>query len=48
VRFRTLTPTADLAPLMSYAAVRGAELEALSVTRPSLEDVYLQLTEESR
>jgi ABC-2 type transport system ATP-binding protein len=48
VRFRTLTPTADLAPLMSYAAVRGAELEALSVSRPSLEDVYLQLTEEPR
>jgi ABC-2 type transport system ATP-binding protein len=46
VRFRTPTPTRDLAPLLSWAAVRGAELEALAVTRPSLEDVYLQLTEE--
>jgi ABC-2 type transport system ATP-binding protein len=47
VRFRTPTPTRDLAPLLSWAAVRGAELEALTVTRPSLEDVYLELTEEA-
>jgi ABC-2 type transport system ATP-binding protein len=47
VHFRTQTPTRDLAPLLSWAAVRGAELEALTVTRPTLEDVYLQLTEES-
>jgi len=47
VSFRTETPTGDLAPLLSWAAVRGAELEALSVTRPSLEDVYLQLTQET-
>jgi ABC-2 type transport system ATP-binding protein len=46
LRFRTPTPTHDLAPLLSWAAVRGAELEALTVTRPTLEDVYLQLTEE--
>jgi ABC-2 type transport system ATP-binding protein len=46
LRFRTATPTRDLAPLLSWAAVRGAELEALTVTRPTLEDVYLQLTEE--
>jgi ABC-2 type transport system ATP-binding protein len=45
-RFRTATPTADLAPLLSAAAERGVELEGLTVTRPSLEDVYLQLTEE--
>ena len=44
--FRTPTPTADLAPLLSWAAVRGIELEGLAVTRPTLEDVYLQLTEE--
>jgi ABC-2 type transport system ATP-binding protein len=48
VQFSTATPTADLAPLLSWAAVRGAELEALTVSRPSLEDVYLQLTQESR
>jgi ABC-2 type transport system ATP-binding protein len=47
VSFRTATPTGDLAPLLSWAAVRGAELEALSVSRPSLEDVYLQLTQET-
>jgi ABC-2 type transport system ATP-binding protein len=46
LRFRTPTPTRDLAPLLSWAWVRGAELEALTVSRPSLEDVYLQLTEE--
>jgi ABC-2 type transport system ATP-binding protein len=46
VALRTATPTRDLAPLLSWAAVRGYELEGLTVTRPSLEDVYLQLTEE--
>ena len=47
VSFSTTTPTSDLAPLLSWAAVRGAELEALTVSRPSLEDVYLQLTQET-
>jgi ABC-2 type transport system ATP-binding protein len=47
VSFSTPSPTRDLAPLLSWAAVRGAELEALSVSRPSLEDVYLQLTQET-
>ena len=46
-RFRTATPTRDLAPLLSWAAVRGYELEGLTVSRPSLEDVYLKLTEEA-
>jgi ABC-2 type transport system ATP-binding protein len=45
--FHTKTPTADLAPLLSWATVRGIELEGLAVTRPTLEDVYLQLTQES-
>jgi ABC-2 type transport system ATP-binding protein len=44
--FRTPTPTRDLAPLLAWAAGRGAELEGLTVSRPSLEDVYLELTEE--
>ncbi len=44
---RTSTPTRDLAPLLSWAAVRGFELEQLTVSRPTLEDVYLQLTEEA-
>jgi ABC-2 type transport system ATP-binding protein len=45
--FRTKTPTADLAPLLSWAAVRGVELDGLAVTQPTLEDVYLQLTQET-
>jgi ABC-2 type transport system ATP-binding protein len=44
---RTWTPTRDLAPLLSWAAVRGFELEQPTVSRPTLEDVYLQLTEEA-
>jgi ABC-2 type transport system ATP-binding protein len=48
VRFATRTPTADLAPILGSAAARGEELEGLTVTRPSLEDVYLELTEEPR
>jgi ABC-2 type transport system ATP-binding protein len=44
--FRTATPTRDLAPLLSWATVRGAELEGLTIARPTLEDVYLQLTRE--
>jgi ABC-2 type transport system ATP-binding protein len=44
VALRTATPTRDLAPLFSWAAVRGYELEGLTVSRPSLEDVYLELT----
>ena len=47
LRFRTPTPTQDLAPLLSWAAVRGAELDGLTIARPTLEDVYLQLTQES-
>jgi ABC-2 type transport system ATP-binding protein len=44
VHFRTLTPTRDLAPLLDWAATRGLELEHLTVARPTLEDVYLDLT----
>jgi ABC-2 type transport system ATP-binding protein len=44
VSLRTATPTRDLAPLLSWAAVRGFELEGLTVSRPTLEDVYLELT----
>jgi ABC-2 type transport system ATP-binding protein len=46
VSFRTHTPTRDLAPLLSWGAENEIELEALTVTRPTLEDVYLQLTVE--
>jgi ABC-2 type transport system ATP-binding protein len=39
-------PTALLHQLTSAALARGAALQELSVTRPSLEDVYLELTAE--
>jgi ABC-2 type transport system ATP-binding protein len=45
VAFRTATPTRDLTPLVLWADVHRRELEGLTVTRPSLEDVYLELTE---
>ncbi len=48
VSFETLAPTRELAPILAWAAGRGMELEGLSVGRPTLEDVYLQLTEETR
>jgi ABC-2 type transport system ATP-binding protein len=47
ITFATTAPTRELAPILGWAAGRGMELEALSVARPTLEDVYLQLTEES-
>jgi ABC-2 type transport system ATP-binding protein len=46
VVFSTQTPTRDLAPLVSWATQHGVELEALTVTRRSLEDIYLELTSE--
>jgi ABC-2 type transport system ATP-binding protein len=45
VSFRTASPTRALAPLLNWASARGEELPALTVTRPTLEDVYLELTE---
>ena len=44
VSLRTTTPTRLLNTLTGWAMARGEELEALAVTRPSLEDVYLRLT----
>jgi ABC-2 type transport system ATP-binding protein len=41
-------PTALLHELTAEALARGERLEDLSVTRPSLEDVYLELTAEPR
>ncbi len=43
VEITTDTPTADLAHLAGWAAERGIELEGLTVSAPSLEDVYLSL-----
>jgi ABC-2 type transport system ATP-binding protein len=39
---------ADLHALSGWALARGVELEELEVKRPTLEDVYLQLTEGNR
>jgi ABC-2 type transport system ATP-binding protein len=40
----TATPTRTLNDLTSWAVAQGLELPNLEVTRPSLEDVYLELT----
>jgi ABC-2 type transport system ATP-binding protein len=48
VLLRSVAPTKDLHTLTGWALARGVELEALAVTRPSLEDVYLRLTGASR
>jgi len=41
---RTEDPTRTLYEVTGWALERGIRLEALDVTRPTLEDVYLQLT----
>src|SRR5690242_1140640 len=47
VEHLTEDPTALLAELTAAALARGERLEDLSVTRPSLEEVYLELTAEA-
>jgi ABC-2 type transport system ATP-binding protein len=42
----TTTPVATLNELTGWALGRGLDLDGLEVTRPSLEDIYLQLTAE--
>jgi len=44
VEIRTPEPTRVLAGLTAWATGRGIELEGLEVLRPTLEDVYLDLT----
>ena len=41
----TTTPTATLHSLTGFALGHGVELEGLHVSQPTLEDVYLQLTD---
>jgi ABC-2 type transport system ATP-binding protein len=41
---RTATPTARLQELTAEALARGEELDGLEVRRPTLEEVYLELT----
>ncbi len=45
VSVQTTTPVQTLHELTGEALARGEDLEALEVTRPTLEDVYLELTE---
>jgi ABC-2 type transport system ATP-binding protein len=47
VLVRTDEPTRVLAELTSAAVARGEELDGLQVRRPSLEEVYLALTDEA-
>jgi ABC-2 type transport system ATP-binding protein len=46
VELRSLEPTRDIHALAAWALERELELAELSLTRPSLEDVYLQLIDE--
>jgi ABC-2 type transport system ATP-binding protein len=48
VERQTDDPTALLAELTAQALARGEKLEELSVGRPTLEDVYLELTADAR
>ncbi len=45
IAVKTMTPVETLHELTGEALARGEELEGLEVTRPTLEDVYLELTE---
>jgi ABC-2 type transport system ATP-binding protein len=47
VALETATPVRTLNELTGKALAEGRELEGLEVTRPSLEDVYLELTEQA-
>ncbi|MGB8649261.1 MAG: ABC transporter ATP-binding protein [Mycobacteriales bacterium] len=48
VVLRSSEPTAALALVTGWAVGRGEELIGLTVTRPSLEEAYLSLTEQGR
>ena len=46
IELETMDPTRALYELTSWAVQQNLSLEALEVSRPSLEDVYLQITRE--
>jgi ABC-2 type transport system ATP-binding protein len=46
VSFSTSSPVQALNQLTEWALARGVDLDGLEVRRPTLEDVYLELTEE--
>jgi ABC-2 type transport system ATP-binding protein len=47
VEIQSADPTRTLYELTSWAVQQNVSLEGLEVTRPSLEDVYLQITEQA-
>jgi ABC-2 type transport system ATP-binding protein len=47
VTITTDRPTGVINTLSGWAVARGIELEGLNVSRPSLEEVYLELTAEA-
>jgi ABC-2 type transport system ATP-binding protein len=47
LRVQTPHPTRDMNTLTGWAMNRGIELDSLQLSRPSLEEVYLQLTDEA-
>jgi ABC-2 type transport system ATP-binding protein len=47
VALETDDPTRTLFELTSWAVQSGTMLDGLQVTRPSLEDVYLEITDEA-
>lgn len=47
VTYRTAEPTTDLYRLTRWAVQEGVELDGLEVTRPSLEDVYLDIVDKA-
>jgi ABC-2 type transport system ATP-binding protein len=47
VQVRTATPQATLWTLLGWSRDRGVELPGLELTRPTLEDVYLELVAQS-
>jgi len=48
VEFTTSTPTSAVHAVTGWAMAKGVELTGLVVTRPSLEDVFLQLAGPAR
>ena len=47
VTYRVTQPTADLYALTRWAVQQGVELTGLEVTRPSLEDIYLDIMDQA-
>jgi ABC-2 type transport system ATP-binding protein len=47
VTVHTMAPVRDVHTLTAWALARGVDLPGLTLTRPSLEEVYLRLTGES-